>query len=357
MANFSLDFKTDYTDKDIACLLSNKSFFKEPSLLDEAWLSCWLDIVKTKPHLFVFRKNQNVVGFCFIGFSKRSKLGINWQVAHLNQSGDQCIDQIWVEHNQLFVDDLYLDEFLCELTDVLYRSFNVREISISLASKPLKIESLCQNAALHSKDITTSYVKNLPDDANPDTLLSLLSKNTRSKLRGSIKKIEKQYGKLVVSAARNVEEQLQLFEQLGDHHKKKWGDTAEGSGFDNDSFVNFHSQLMHHKGKTSVLAVHSGDILLGIAYFILNADHVFFYCSGINDDSSIQRFKPGYLLHIYCMQYFADKHYLVYDFLGGESQYKKSLSDNTYSMYSYQIFKKDKIYTLASTLKSVMPFD
>ncbi len=54
------------------------------------------------------------------------------------------------------------------------------------------------------------------------------------------------------------------------------------------------------------------------------------YCSGINYAFQNKKIKPGYSMHFLLMQFYRNKGFQWYDFLGGESQYKKSLSSEIY---------------------------
>ena len=69
----------------------------------------------------------------------------------------------------------------------------------------------------------------------------------------------------------------------------------------------------------------AGDHTVGILYnFVIN-DHIAFYQSGISYGTD-SRQKPGLLTHACAIQAYVDGGYSEYDFMGRETQYKRSLA-------------------------------
>ena len=84
-----------------------------------------------------------------------------------------------------------------------------------------------------------------------------ISKNTHSQLKRSINTIEKNLGKISFSFA-SKDNISNYFFELGALHKKRWNDSEEGSGFDNQFFVCSKFVHLYHN------LIHSSRILRSV---------------------------------------------------------------------------------------------
>ena len=82
-----------------------------------------------------------------------------------------------------------------------------------------------------------------------------------------------------------------------------------------------------------LLEVSAGTELIGALYGFVDHGRLYFYQSGFHYETD-NRLKPGFLTH-----YLAIRHYLEqstvneYDFLAGDSQYKRSFATETRPLY------------------------
>ena len=83
-------------------------------------------------------------------------------------------------------------------------------------------------------------------------------------------------------------------------------------------------------------------------YNFIYRDQVFFYLSGI-DYANSELSKPGVIAHALCIQHYIDSNKTCYDFLGGDSQYKRSLGSNSGTM-SITAFQKHRTLFLVESV-------
>ncbi|MFD3390328.1 GNAT family N-acetyltransferase [Alteromonas macleodii] len=327
--------------KNLASLEEAKSFLRGVHRYIDAptpftsliWQESWVSSLEVLPILYTFKLGSQTIGYCWIA-SKNPLSFLPLSSWYMNQTGVAAQDQVWVEYNTIICSKKH--EQAC-LTSLL---------------KKAKVDHICKlyismsHDIAISKDLTDNSIRVDSENVNgyrtfliTADLEKHLSKNTRSQIRRSTKLLEQDYGAISVIEA--SKEQLHSYlEKLGSLHKEKWGKSAEGSGFNNPLFLSHHKHLLENfPENVSIIEIKAGTTLLGYSYNLIFGDTVYFYCSGINYQYGNNKIKPGYTLHSTLMEYYRKKGFHWYDFLGGESRYKESLSTETY------IFKNLTIYT------------
>lgn len=288
------------------------------------WQESWLFSLDELPHLYAFIRDEEVIGYCWLNKNNASTLPFV-QTWFLNQMGDSKKDQVWIENNNIVcaqadqIDCLYaLLQFLDGTgTDKLY-------VSMASVREWQKLQPYTGHNYLSTP--INGYRTFLADDA----IEKVLSKNTRAQVRRSIKRLSEAYGTLNIEEA-TKEQACDYFESLGKYHIQKWGSSPEGSGFKNPYFIAHHTHLItKFFENVSLVRVLAGNTVVGYSYNLVLENNVYFYCSGINYDFDDKKIKPGYTMHFLLMQFYKEKGFEWYDFLGGESQYKQSLSSETY---------------------------
>ncbi|TAP41429.1 GNAT family N-acetyltransferase [Alteromonas sp. KUL49] len=158
-----------------------------------------------------------------------------------------------------------------------------------------------------------------------------------------LKNVTSEFGELSISAAVDSE-LVNDFHALGALHISQWGETPEGSGFQNPAFVKHHETILNlAPSSVEILQVRAGDTLVAYGYYLIHNRRAYFYCSGINFDIATNSIKPGYLLHYLAMCHFSEQGLLSYDFLGGDYRYKKSLSNHNYDFTTMTFFSSSPV--------------
>jgi Acetyltransferase (GNAT) domain len=327
---------TDVTWEQLSSVLHELNCENFSPFLNEEFLQAWFSQKALPVHLFLLYKQGTVSHFALIGESFKKKYGLTFKLAHTNQTGCPRNDQVWIEYNTSFGFQEHQNRFFFLLLKELERQhFDILHVSMTCEFLfPKKyLNGLCNNA-----DISHGFRRSLSQELSVEQLISCLSANSRSKLRRSIKELHLQFGPVKVAIAEGLNQKLSFLEQLKKLHIKRWGDSAYGSGFENDVFEGTLKSLIKNEGKLCEIAkVSAGDTLLGYTLNLIQRDTVFFYCSGVNLEFTSKHIKPGYVLHLALMEHYARRGLSWYDFMGGASQYKQTLSNDTVVFHSLQI--------------------
>jgi CelD/BcsL family acetyltransferase involved in cellulose biosynthesis len=154
-------------------------------------------------------------------------------------------------------------------------------------------------------------------------IIDSLSSNTRHQVRRSLRLYENAHGRAQVVPAQSTEEAITMFHEAGSWHRSRWLD----SGYNNPAFIEFHETLIKRgfdHGNIKLFRIVFGNHVVGVFYFLLIEGCAYFYLQGLRSESN-NKLKPGLNAHCLLMQHFLKQGYDVYDFMGGESQYKRQL--------------------------------
>ena len=308
------------------------------------WQESWASSLRLFPAIYVFKLDSHPIGYCWIACKKTLPFPplISW---YLNQSGKTHEDQIWIEYNTIICSKEHEQACLVSLLNEAKKN-HVCKLYISMSHDISIDKKLIENTF----DIIAETINGYRTSLLTPNLYKQLSKNTRSQIRRSIRLLEDHFGLISVNEASKAKLHS-YFDNLGALHKEKWSDSTEGSGFNNPSFLLHHRYLLKNFSKyVSIVEVKAGPTLLGYTYNLILGDTVYFYCSGINYQFTNNKIKPGYTLHFVLMEYYRNKGFHWYDFLGGESRYKKSLCTETYAFKNLTLYTESKEGRLACLL-------
>lgn len=323
--------------------------------LSWSWIGTWLMTLSDPVHVFVFYRNDNLqkpIGICIAGEVEMSGFGVGCKQLFLNQSGKQPLDQAWIEYNDILANEHDAQECRSAWIQHCFNHDNMDCVIIN--TSPIASQHWSDNGLFKiDQEIVLGFAKHLSSDfADLTTLLSSFSKNRRAQIKRAIRFIETQYGDIVISK-RTGKDALTHITPLGELHKSRWGESEYGSGFDNPKFVEFHQQLLlleHPNQDIHLLEFTAGTTNLGYLYNFQYNGKVYFYLSGVNYVSADNKCKVGLVMHALAMQYYAGLNCSIYDFLGGASAYKTSLSDHQYHFYSTHLSRNSMSYQIKRSL-------
>jgi len=157
----------------------------------------------------------------------------------------------------------------------------------------------------------------------------VLTSNARSQIRRSIRLYEQTRGDITLERARNQSEALRFFAELSRLHVNTWTRRGKRTALASLRFQRFHQRLIsraHPLGRIDLLRVAAGQAIIGFLYSFLYMGRVYFYQSGFAYEKDA-RLKPGLTTHHKAISYYLTNLEAVeYDFLAGDSQYKRSLA-------------------------------
>lgn len=321
------------------------------------WISNWLKQINYNARLLRISFEGNTYGLSCVGEFTAYKNGIAVKQLWLNRTGESKLDQIWNEYNDILCTKGYeyslraavLQYFDSQLVDFDELVIGVSNLNITETPRPLKMLH-------HLSWKTTSYLREITSEfSNLSQFLKCLSRNTRNQINRSIKL----YGgieNLTFERAENVEDALQFFAMAGDFHKVRW--KGQGSGFKNQHFVEFHHQFIRNSfdsGVIDIVKISAGNQVLSYLYNFVYKKRVYFYLSGI-DYQKDNRLKPGLLSHALAISHYADRKCEVYDFMGGEGRYKRSLSNQSGQMVVSNFRRRTLPFLMSQELRKVKAF-
>lgn len=252
----------------------------------------------------------------------------------LNEAIDEELDEPTVELNGLFG---AADEEFPALFDTLLGWLDKKADwdELQVAGLPTDRAETVRRLAEHH-GLRTRVLKHAPSywadlqqirEQSAGVYLDALSSNTRQQLRRARRALEKEQGQLAIEAASSLDEALHWLDELGRFHQARWTAKGERSGFGIPTFVEFHRELIRQafpSGHIQLLRCTAGSQAIAYLYNFQLDGRIYFNMSGI--DYSYERFKPGMLAHQLAIEYNLRQGARLYDFLGGASRYKESLS-------------------------------
>lgn len=307
---------------------------EENVFLSWFWIGNWLRQTNhLNPKLIQFKFEDTVVGLAFFCNHVKRVSGIPIRQSHINRTGLFEFDQPWIEFNDLLVIDKHrqscMQLFAKWLTDQ-----PVDEWLLSLTLRKNEWRNL-PDIKIETETVPAYSVLLGHQTSTFDNYLACLSKNTRSALRRAIRYINEKYGEISIKPVKNQLDQNEL-EQLSLWHKERWNENNQRSGFFNSFFIDFHQYLQQNPSQNynvETLVFYAGDIKIGYLYYLIGVSEIKFYLSAINYCDNNNRYQPGLVMHALAVVHYSLLGYKHYDFMGGDSQYKRSLSTNCYSLY------------------------
>jgi CelD/BcsL family acetyltransferase involved in cellulose biosynthesis len=291
------------------------------------WTATWLrhygDVV---PHRFaVGRRAGEVCGIALVTESTSGgRAPLRPRRVHIGTAGEPPGEGIYVECNRLLAapgadvgfaaalmralvaerawDELALDGFDADQADALIGAeprFHVRR-------EPSPIVDL--RLARGSEDA-----------------LELLRKSVRQRVRRALRGL----GDVSTEWAQGEEAALQVLDELVELHQRRWQAAGQPGAFAAARVRDFHRDLVRTllPRESAMLFRASCDAgTIGCLYGFLDRGRLLFYQSGFGEFED-PRLKPGLVSHALCLQACLDRGIDEYDFLAGDSRYKRELAN------------------------------
>lgn len=297
--------------------------------LSREWVDCWLATFgeELNPDLMTFVREGDVVGCCLLVWRTQWVRGIPLRRVYLNCAGENEADSTCIEYNSL----LSLPgcaELVAQALGAFLRTRYWDELHLQGV---VEHSPICTVAGLlGSNEIfvkPSHYVdfRRIRDDGFD----SVLSSNTRQQIRRSQRLYEQTNGPCTLRIARTGQEAAEIFTRLADLHQAAWQVRGWPGVFASPQFTGFHRRLIQavfEHNQILLVEVCAGAEVIGALYSFLHRGRVYFYQSGLRYTTD-GRLKPGLLTHYLTIRYCLEQSVLnEYDFLAGDSQYKRSLS-------------------------------
>ncbi len=237
-------------------------------------------------------------------------------VLHLHETGDPAWDSTFIEHNGPLVAPGRPDVLRAMLSAMRPAMLSgvddrVRAVAQAMGGTPLQ-SRLAPFRDLHAADP--------------------VSRNTRQALARSARG----YGTITIDAAQNAAEAAAWFATLVALHTATWNARGQPGVFARSAIVRFHHALIATgvpAGTVQMLRVSSATGPIGILYCFIQGGTIYAYQSGFDYATTSAAQKPGLTCHAAAIGYYAGCGMDRYDFLAGDSQYKRSLASGAVALH------------------------
>jgi CelD/BcsL family acetyltransferase involved in cellulose biosynthesis len=305
------------------CEHSDASFF-----LSKEWVETWLETFgeELKPEILVFESQGATVGACLLAYRRFWRKSIPMRRVYLNSAGE--MDSTCIEYNRL----MCLPGYKRDVSSAFQEHLRKKSWDeLVLAGAELQEGTEAVRGGTYRTEVTRKpswYVDLVDLRAKGISYESALSSNVRQQIRRSLRLYEETIGHVTLKQAANEEESFVFLDELAALHQQSWSARGKPGVFAARKFRTFHYRLIQRafpKNRVHLLRVAAGDGAIGLLYNFLHRGRVYFYQSGLAYQKD-NRIKPGLVTHCLAINhYLAQPEVLEYDFLAGDSQYKRSL--------------------------------
>ena len=230
-------------------------------------------------------------------------------VLHVHESGDPAWDGVFIEHNGPVVEPGRADVLRALLTALRPAVLSGVGDAVLDAARGLGL-SLVQTRQAPFRELGA-----------PDPV----SRNTRQQLARSARA----YGDVTVAVAENRAQARAWFAAMVVLHDVRWMGRGQPGAFARPGVLRFHHALIDDgvpAGTVQLLRIGAGSATVGYLYNFRMGGTVYAYQSGFDYAGASGAQKPGLTSHAAAIDWYQAQGYDRYDFLGGDSQYKRSLA-------------------------------
>jgi CelD/BcsL family acetyltransferase involved in cellulose biosynthesis len=290
------------------------------------WLEHYGDVV---PHQFAVGEVRGVpcgVALVTNGVGRR-RGPFRVRSVHLGTAGEPPGESVFVEYNRVLVEPEHRIGFAAALISELRREPDWHEIALDgfapeEAEPFLLAEPLLQpwRRACPTMDLRQA-------ESAEGSVLATLKSGTRRKVRRSLTAL----GDVGTEWAQTPEHALDILDELIELHQRRWTTTGEPGAFASPRFADFHRELVARlvsRGAVILFRVRAAGKTVGCLYHFVERRRVLFYQSGLASYPD-GRISPGFVAFALCMQACFERGLAEYDFLAGDSRYKRDLSTMT----------------------------
>ena len=338
------------------------------------WIGSWLRSLPVEiiPQLLKIETEGRVVGAALLGRRRlvRGKM-ISSRGLFLQETGDPACDGIFIEHNGLLAERSFEQRVWRAVLDQLVeRTSNWDEFFLSGMDDT---DPLCnvigdgwsaENTRWKAERETPCHYVDLDAIrvAGRD-YLTALSGNTRSQIRRAMKLYsepdgDNPGGPLSLAEPHDLPQALQFFDEMKAAHTTYWQRQGEPGSFTTPFSDRMHRALIkaaYPEGGIQLLRINAGERPIGWLYNFVHDGRVMSYQSGF-DYSDNPKLKPGLVSHALAVQHNLERGLKIYDFLAGDSQYKRMLSNASTGM-RWLVLRRDRVkFRVEELLRSVKQF-
>ena len=325
------------------------------------WIGTWLDCLHagTAAEMLRVEREGAVVGLGILVPRTVYRHGLlRSRGLFLNRTGDPRLDEITIEHNGFLAERGAEREVAQACADYLLAGrADWDELFLDGMRHPELVDGLSLEHAqvrTRSRD-PCRYVDLAALRANGQEYVAALGRSTRYNIRRSLREYEKR-GALELDEATDPVQARAYLERLRHFHQRYWEQKGEPGSFANVFFAKFHERLIERAlsdGAVQLLRVSAGGAELGYLYNYVYRGRVYNYQSGFDYAGGGLHERPGLVCHLLAIEHNLRKGHAVYDFMAGDSDYKRNLSTASQTL-AWQVIQRPRLkLRIEDTLRRV----
>lgn len=292
--------------------------------LSWGWVENWLASLPRArlPELAIIREDGRAISAFF--FSRRlirRHRVLPSRAIYFNTTGIESFDDLWIEYNGLVGRDLDLPTIVRLLPgrwDELFLNGLRSDAFGGIEGEP----ELSRTRIRVDRKVPAHYVDLARVRAQG--YLAALGSQTR----GQVRRAQREAGDTTLDVAETESTALEIYDELVHLHSRQWQAKGKPGAFADPWFDAFHRRLIAQRfrhGEIQLLRVRGATRTLGCLYNFVYRGRVLQYQSGFVQLEN-KHLKPGFVTHAAAIEHAGALGHDVYDFLGGDMRYKKSLS-------------------------------
>ena len=304
------------------------------------WIGTWLESLPAhiKPLLLKIERDGVTIGLGILSNRTVVRHGIlRSRALFLNDTGDPALDEITIEHNGLLSERGNSAVVAQACMNFLLRDYHGwDELFLDGMCQPEVIEAVhLDHARLRTLSRRACHYVDLNGlrQAGGD-YLSRLGKNTRYTIRRSMRAYEK-LGALQLTEAETAAQAREYLDRLRHFHQQYWQQKGMPGSFANTFFSDFHARLVAKgagEAAIQMLRVTVGEHEIGYLYNFVHRGRVYNYQTGFDYGLGGTHSRPGLVCHALAVQHNVRLGHRMYDFMAGDSDYKKNLGTGSEAM-------------------------
>jgi CelD/BcsL family acetyltransferase involved in cellulose biosynthesis len=250
----------------------------------------------------------------------------------LSESGDEALDAPFVEHNAPLLDPQAPPGLATAMLQAAWRKAGAARLVLS--GVPPDLAADLGGVALRSQERQAPYVDLAALRERGGDYLGALSANTRYQLRRSTRHYG-QWGPLQLERAEAVDEALDWLAALIALHTASWQRRGQSGAFATPYVRRFHREVVMAgvpRGEVDVLRCRAREKLIGYLYNFRGGGRVLSYQGGFVHEDAEPHGKPGLTCHLLAIERAMAEGEAVYDFLAGDTRYKRSLTTDSQAL-------------------------
>jgi CelD/BcsL family acetyltransferase involved in cellulose biosynthesis len=293
------------------------------------WIGTWLAALpgEIEPLCLRARVGDETVGLALLTPRRVRRHGvIGSRQLHLSATGHAELDRLTIEYNGFLLDSRLAGDVQRALLAHLATRRALWDELVLDGMRPSIMAALdgIDGAVVLRQRSVCPYV-DLAALEGADGLVGL-GPNTRHQIR----RMHRLCADSALEIAGTVAEGLAFLAELAELHQAQWQARGQPGAFATDFLRDFHHRLVAEAlpaGEAQLLRARAGDgRVIGHLYNFVYRDRVYAYQSGFPQHAD-NRLKPGLLSHHLAILLNRANGLRFYDFMAGDSRYKRSLSN------------------------------